>query len=333
VPGPSIDVTCIGNAIVDVFAQTDDAFLDRHGLTKGSMTLVDGERAEAIYADMGPGVEVSGGSAANTAAGVAALGSTAAFIGKVRDDQLGAVYRHDLRAMGVDFEVPAAPAADPDPTARSLILVTPDAQRTMNTNLGISIRLAEEDVDDALVKSSTVVFAEGYLWDSDVAYGAIEKAFAIARRAGRKVSLTLSDTFCVERHPDTFARSIRLGVDVLFANEAEALVLTGKDDVDAAVDEIAAMVPVAFVTRSEKGAVAVAGDERHVVAAHPLEHLVDTTGAGDLFAAGALHALVRGADLATCARLGCLAAAEVISHVGARPQADLRALADGEGLP
>jgi sugar/nucleoside kinase (ribokinase family) len=327
------DVLTIGNAIVDVFSQTDDGFLDRHGLTKGSMTLVDGERAEAIYDDMGPGVEVSGGSAANTAAGVAALGASAAFIGKVRDDQLGHVYRHDLRAFGVDFDVPSAAADDPDPTARSLILVTPDAQRTMNTNLGIAIRLSEDDVDDALVESSSIVFAEGYLWDSDVAYGAIEKAFAIARRSGRKVSLTLSDTFCVERHPDTFARSIKLGVDVLFANEAEALVLTGAADFDAAVDAIADMVPVAFVTRGALGAVATGDGRRYPVPAHPVDDLVDTTGAGDLFAAGALYGLSRGADLETCARLGALAAAEVISHVGARPQASLRDLADAESLP
>jgi sugar/nucleoside kinase (ribokinase family) len=327
------DVLAIGNAIVDVLAHADDEFLDRHGLAKGSMTLVDGARAEALYADMGPGVEISGGSAANTAAGIAALGATAAFIGKVRDDQLGAVYRHDLRAIGVAFDVPAAPADDPDPTARSLILVTPDAQRTMNTNLGIAGRLQEDDVDAELVESSSIVFAEGYLWDSEVAYGAIEKAFAIARSAGRKVSLTLSDTFCVERHPDTFARSIRLGVDVLFANEAEAHVLTGRDDFEAAVAEIAGMVPLAFVTRSGKGAVVVRGEERHDVPAHRVDALVDTTGAGDLFAAGALYGLVRGADLVTCTRLGCLAAAEVISHVGARPQADLRALADADGLP
>ncbi len=326
------DVLTIGNAIVDVFAQTDDEFLDRHGLTKGSMTLVDGERAEAIYDDMGPGVEVSGGSAANTAAGIAALGATAAFIGKVRDDQLGHVYRHDLRAFGVAFDVPAAVADDPDPTARSLILVTPDAQRTMNTNLGIAIRLSEDDVDDALVESSSIVFAEGYLWDSDVAYGAIEKAFAIARRSARKVSLTLSDTFCVERHVDLFARSIQLGVDVLFANAAEALVLTGAAGFDAAVDAIAAMVPTAFVTHGAEGAVAVGGGERHAVPAFPVD-LVDTTGAGDLFAAGALYGLGRGADLETCARLGALTAAEVISHVGARPQTSLRELADQHQLP
>jgi len=327
------DVLAIGNAIVDVFAQTDDGFLARHGLTKGSMTLVDGERAEAIYDDMGPGIEVSGGSAANTAAGVASLGGTAAFVGKVRDDQLGHVYRHDLRAFGVDFDVPAAPADDPDPTARSLILVTPDAQRTMNTNLGIAIRLADDDVDADLVARSTYVFAEGYLWDSEIAHHAIEKAFALARAAGRKVSLTLSDTFCVERHADLFARSISLGVDVLFANEAEAHSLTGADTFDEAVEQIAKLVPVAFVTRSEKGSVVAAGDVRHVVPAHPVEHLVDTTGAGDLFAAGALYGLCRGADLVSCARLGALAAAEVISHVGARPQTSLRELADAAGLP
>ena len=327
------DVLAIGNAIVDVFAQTDDSFLERHGLTKGSMTLVDGERAEAIYDDMGPGVEVSGGSAANTAAGVASLGGSAAFIGKVRDDQLGHVYRHDLRAFGVAFDVPAAPADDPDPTARSLILVTPDAQRTMNTNLGIAVRLEEADVDEALVESSAIVYAEGYLWDSDVARGAIEKSFAIARSAGRRVALTLSDSFCVERHPDTFARSIELGVDVLFANEAEALALSGAPDYDAAVDALAALVPIAFVTRGALGAVVTGDGRRHAVPAHPVEELVDTTGAGDLFAAGALYGLHRGADLPTCARLGALAAAEVISHVGARPQTSLRALADAEALP
>lgn len=327
------DVLAIGNAIVDVFSQCDDEFLERHGLSKGSMSLVDGDRAEAIYADMGPGVEVSGGSAANTAAGIASLGGSAAFIGKVRDDQLGHVYRHDLRAFGVDFDVPAAPSDDPDPTARSLILVTPDAQRTMNTNLGIAVRLSEEDVDPDLVAACAIVFAEGYLWDSDVARGAIEKAFALAREAGRLVSLTLSDAFCVERHLDTFRRSIELGVDVLFANEVEAMALTGASSYDEAVDAIASLVPVAFVTHGPKGAVVTGRGGRHAVPAHPADPLTDTTGAGDLFAAGALYGLTRGADLPTCARLGALAAAEVISHVGARPQTSLRELADAEHLP
>jgi sugar/nucleoside kinase (ribokinase family) len=327
------DVCCIGNAIVDVFATCDDEFLARHGLVKGSMTLTSDQRAEEIYADMGPGTEVSGGSAANTAAGIASLGGSAAFIGKVRDDQLGHVYRHDLRAFGVEFDVPAAPASDPDPTARSLILVTPDAQRTMNTNLGIAIRLADADVDPALVASSSIVFAEGYLWDSEIAHGAIELAFALAREAGRKVSLTLSDTFCVERHGDLFARSIELGVDVLFANAEEAKVLTGKDTFDDAVAAVAGLVPVAFVTHGEHGAAVTAEGRRWDVPAHPVDPLVDTTGAGDLFAAGALYGLVRGADLPTCARLGALAAAEVIGHVGARPRTSLRALADAASLP
>jgi len=327
------DVLAIGNAIVDVFAQTDDDFLARHGLVKGSMTLVEGERAEAIYADMGPGIEVSGGSAANTAAGVASLGATAAFIGKVRDDQLGHVYRHDLRAFGVDFDVPAAAADDPDPTARSLILVTPDAQRTMNTNLGIAVRLDADDVDADLVASSGITYAEGYLFDSEVARGAIERAFRLADDAGRLVSLTLSDAFCVERHGDSFLRLLRECVDVLFANELEAMALSGAATYEAAVDALADLVPIVFVTHGPKGAVVAGKGERWAVPAHPVEHLVDTTGAGDLFASGALHGLVRGADLATCARLGALAAAEVISHVGARPQTSLRALADSESLP
>jgi sugar/nucleoside kinase (ribokinase family) len=327
------DVLAIGNAIVDVLARADDAFLERHGLVKGTMALVDGERAESLYADMGPAVEVSGGSAANTAAGVASLGGTAAFLGKVRDDQLGAVYRHDLRAAGVAFDVPAAAADDPDPTARSLILVTPDAQRTMNTHLGIAGRLHPGDVDEGVVAAAAFTYAEGYLLDSDVAAATVERAFGAARAAGRRAALTLSDVFCVERHGDEFERLLDGVVDVVFANESEAVALTGAPTFEAAADAIGRRVPFAFVTRGALGAVAYGRGERHEVPAHPVERLVDTTGAGDLFAGGALYGLCRGADLLTCGRLGALAAAEVIGHVGARPQVSLRALADAEHLP
>jgi sugar/nucleoside kinase (ribokinase family) len=327
------DLLAIGNAIVDVIAREDDGFLERHGLVKGSMALVDAERAELLYGDMGPAVETSGGSAANTAVGFAALGGSAAFVGKVRDDQLGHVYLHDLRAAGVAFDVPPAPPEDLDPTGRSLIVVTPDAQRTMNTNLGIAARVEVADVDADLVAASTSVYAEGYLWDSDVARAAIERAFDLARAAGRRVAFTLSDGFCVDRHRATFRALLAERVDIAFANEDEVLSLTGAPSFDAAVDDLADLVPLAFVTRSAAGAVVAAGGDRHVVPAHPVDEVVDTTGAGDLFAAGALYGLSRGADLVTCARLGALAAAEVIGHIGPRPEADLRALADAAGLP
>lgn len=327
------DLLAIGNAIVDVIASEDEAFLVRHGLAKGSMALVDAPRAELLYADMGPAIETSGGSAANTAVGFAALGGSAAFVGKVRDDQLGHVYVHDLRAAGVDFDVPPAPAGDPQPTGRSLIVVTPDAQRTMNTNLGIAARIEVGDIDEKVVDSAAFVFAEGYLWDSDPARAAIAHAFGRARRRGAKVAFTLADEFCVDRHRAGFLELLADTVDIAFANEREALALTGAGSVEAAADALAELVPLTFVTRSELGVVVVAGTDRLPVPAHPVDEVVDTTGAGDLFAAGALWGLCRGADLVTCARLGALAAAEVISHVGPRPQASLRALADAAGLP
>jgi sugar/nucleoside kinase (ribokinase family) len=327
------ELLAIGNALVDVLSHEDDAFLDRHGLVKASMALIDGARAAELYADMNPAIEVSGGCAANTAVGFAALGGQAAFVGKVRDDQLGAVYVHDLRSAGVAFDVAPAAGDDPEPTGTSLIVVTPDAQRTMNTNLGIAARVTVDDVDAGLVEASTLVYAEGYLWDSDVARVAIEQAFDVARGSGTLTSFTLSDGFCVERHRDAFLALAGERVDVLFANEAEAHALTGASSFDDAVAAIADLVPTAFVTRGAAGAVAVQGGERHDVPAHPVEAVIDTTGAGDLFAAGALYGLSVGADLATCARLGALAASEIISHLGARPQADLRTLADAAGLP
>jgi len=319
------DVLAIGNAIVDVIASVDDAFLVRHDLVKGSMELVDAERAEKLYADMPPGVETSGGGAANTAVGVAALGGRAAFLGKVRDDQLGGVFAHDIRAAGVDFEVPAAPAGPP--TARCLIVVTPDAERTMNTSLGIAGNIEIADVDEATVAGARVVYCEGFLWDRPQTKDTIRHAMRVAADAGNKVSLTLSDPFCVERHREEFMELIRSSVDVLFANESEITSLYEVAHFDDALQHVRDDCELAFLTRGAAGAVVVSGDEVHVVGAHALGPVVDTTGAGDQFAAGALYGLTAGYDVATCGRLGALAAGEVIAHVGPRPQHDLRELA------
>lgn len=324
-PSPTLDVVGIGNALVDVLAHDDDAFLHAHGMTKGTMALVDAEAAERIYEAMGPAVEASGGSAANTVAGVAGLGGRAAFIGRVRDDQLGAVYAHDLRSAGVQFRVPPAP--DGAPTGRCLIVVTPDAQRTMNTYLGASVHFGPDDVDRDAIERATVLYLEGYLFDEPAAQEAFRVAADHAHRCGRVVSLTLSDSFCVQRHREAFVDLVRHHVDLLFANEAEILELFGVSDFDAAVDAVRSHESVAALTRSEKGSVIVAEHEVIEVPAHPVDEVVDTTGAGDLYAAGFLHGYSRGMDLRTCGRLGSLAAAEVISHVGARPEADLAALA------
>jgi sugar/nucleoside kinase (ribokinase family) len=320
----SLDVVGIGNAIVDVFAHTDDGFLRTHGLAKGSMTLIDGARAESLYAAMGPGAEVSGGSAANTMAGIAALGGRGAFIGKVRNDQLGGIFRHDIRAAGVAFETAAA--TEGPPTARSLILVTPDAQRTMNTFLGAAVELSPDDLDVKAIESAQVTYMEGYLWDPPAAKQAFLAAAKLAHGAGRKVSLTLSDPFCVERHRDSFLDLVRGHVDVLFANEVEIRALYQTDSFDAALQKVCGHCAIAVLTRSAKGAVVLNGDETHVIDAEPIAQLVDTTGAGDLFAAGFLAGLTRGETLYDCGRMGAIAAAEVISHIGARPEADLAAL-------
>jgi sugar/nucleoside kinase (ribokinase family) len=316
----------IGNALVDVLAHDDDAFLAAHGMTKGTMALVDAEAAERIYAAMGPAVEASGGSAANTMAGIAGLGGRAAFIGRVRDDQLGAVYAHDLRAAGVHFQVPPAP--DGAPTGRCLIVVTPDAQRTMNTYLGASVELDAGDVDEDLVAAAQVTYLEGYLWDADGARDAFRRAAQVAHAHGRRVALTLSDPFVVERHRDTFLELIDGEVDLLFANEQEIRSLYEVHDFDAALQRVRHHCEVAALTRSEKGSVIVAGDEVHVVDAAPVPggRVVDTTGAGDLYAAGFLFGWCRGDDLGRCGRLGALAAAEVIGHLGARPETSLRRL-------
>ncbi|MDQ3144193.1 MAG: adenosine kinase [Pseudomonadota bacterium] len=325
---PSLDVLCIGNAIVDVITDADDAFLAIQRLDKGSMRLIDEAEAVRLYGVMGPGREVSGGSAGNTAAGLAALGLRAGFIGQVADDQLGKIYKHDIEAQGVDFLVSAR--GDVGATARCLILVTPDAQRTMNTFLGAAQRLEAKDIDLARVADAGIVYLEGYLWDPAEPRAAMEAAIDAARAAGRKVAFTLSDTFCVDRHRDGFWKLIEDGrIDILFANEAELAAMAGTDDFDAGLAKLAANVPVLVVTRSEQGAVAVAGSERASVPAEPIERLVDTTGAGDLFAAGFLAGQARGLGLEASLKLGAIAAAEVIQHYGARPEKDLRDLAGG----
>ena len=322
------DVLCIGNAIVDVIADTTDSFLSNQGLHKGSMRLIDEEEAVRLYEAMGPGREISGGSAGNTAAGLAALGLDAAFIGQVADDQLGQIYRHDIEAQGIAFLV--EPRGDVGATARSLILVTPDAQRTMNTFLGAAQMLETGSVDLAAVADSGIVYLEGYLWDPAAPRAAMEAAIEAAHAAGRKVAFTLSDTFCVDRHRDSFWQLLRDGkVDILFANEAEAASMGQVNDVEEAIPALAAYVQTLVVTRSEAGATAVSGGNRADVQAQAIDRLVDTTGAGDLFAAGFLAGEARGLGLEASLRLGAIAAAEVIQHYGARPEQDLKALAEG----
>ncbi len=323
---PSLDILAIGNAIVDVIATADDAFLASEGLVKGSMQLLfTPEEAEALYARMGPGREISGGSAANTVAGAAALGARVGFIGQVADDQLGRVFSHDIRALGVTFDTPARPGQPP--TARCLVLVTPDAQRTMNTYLGASRYLAPELLDLERVRAASILYLEGYLWDPEEPRAAMRRAITAAREAGRKVALTLSDAFCIERHRNDFNALIDAGqIDILFANESEILSLTHAHDFDTAISATAARVPMLVVTRSEKGAIAVADGVRVAVDAEPVAEVVDTTGAGDLFAAGVLTGLVQERPLVEALRMGAIAAAEVISHYGARPEADLSAL-------
>ncbi|HXH23591.1 MAG TPA: adenosine kinase [Dehalococcoidia bacterium] len=323
-------VTAIGNAIVDVLARADDAFLFEQRLTKGAMSLVDEEAAERLYALMGPGVEVSGGSAANTVACFAGLGGRAAFVGKVANDLLGRVFAHDIRAAGVHFDTP--PLDGGASTARCLIVVTPDAQRTMQTFLGAAGEVGPEDIDEALVAASRVVYLEGYLWDKPRAKEAFLKAARAAAAAGGKVALTLSDPFCVDRHRESFLELVEGHVDLLFANEEEVKSLYQVSDFDTALQHVRGHCEIAALTRSEKGSVVVNGGEVHVVDAEKGVTVVDTTGAGDAYAAGFLYGYTRGRDLYTCARLGSLLAAEVISHYGARPEADLKQLAARAGL-
>lgn len=322
---PTTDVIAIGNAIVDVMAPCDDALIAQLGLVRGGMTLVDETRAHALYEAMGPAREISGGSAANTLAGLAALGANCAFIGQVAQDQLGEVFAHDIRAGGIAFDTPAR-AGEPS-TARCLIFVTPDGQRTMNTFLGASQFLPPAALNEAAIAAARILYLEGYLWDPEEPRAAMRRAIAAARNAGRKVAFTLSDAFVISRHGDDFRAMIDAGqIDILFANHVELAALTGLDDFDAGLAALAPKVPLLVVTCSEKGAVAVADGTVHRVAAEPVDKVIDTTGAGDLFAAGFLFGHVRGRAVAECLTLGAIAAAEVISHYGARPEADLKAL-------
>lgn len=325
-PQKPVDVVALGAAIVDILAFVDDNFLADHGVAKAGMTLIDTEKAESIHRAMTNPREISGGSAANTAAGLAALGGKVAFVGKTREDALGRLFREDIERIGVAFHTePFDIDADAfGGTGRSMIMVTPDAQRSMATDLGVSGHLSRADILEEHVAAAKIVYLEGYLWDRDATKDAMRAANAIAKGHGGRVALTLSDTFCVERHRDSFLDLIEHDVDLLFANESEILALYQATDVAAALERAAQSVGVAVVTRSEKGAVAAAGVERAAVPAAAIDKLVDTTGAGDLFASGFLHGLLAGRDLETCARYGCAAASEVIQHLGARPERDLK---------
>lgn len=330
-PQDSIDVLAIGNAIVDVLAQADEAFLVAQGVHKGAMQLIDEARAETLYAAMGQASIMSGGSGANTAVGVASLGAKAAFIGKVRDDGLGRLYTHDLHAVGVSFDV--APATEGPATARSFILVTPDGERTMNTYLGACQNLTPEDVEPHQVRAARIVYLEGYLWDPAEAKRAFRKAVTIAHEAGNAVALTLSDPFCVDRYRDEFLGLVRDGsVDILFANIHELKSLYQTADDETALSALREEDLVGVVTRSAEGALVVTREATKAVPAYPVARVVDTTGAGDLFAAGFLTGVARGLEHTDCARLGGLAAAEVIQHIGARPQVRLAELAAQEDL-
>jgi sugar/nucleoside kinase (ribokinase family) len=330
-PSARFDVLGIGNAIVDVIARTEEDFLLKQGMHKGTMALIDEARAQAIYDAMGPAIETSGGSAANTIVGLASLGSRSAFIGKVKDDEVGRTFAHDIRAAGASYTTP--PAADGPSTARCYVLVTPDGERTMNTYLGAAQDLHPADIDAELVAASAVLYLEGYLWDPKNAKDAFIKAAKIAHEAERTVALSLSDAFCVDRWRAEFLQLMRSGtVDLIFANETELHSLYQTSDFDTAVAALRADVSAAVVTRSEKGCIVLGPEGTEAVPAFPIERVVDTTGAGDLFAAGFLSGLARGADDRTCGRLGALAAAEVIQHLGARPEASLRDLARENGL-
>ncbi len=327
-----VDVVAIGNALVDVLSNETDEFVTRHAMVKGSMDLIDTARAEALYAAMGPGVEISGGSAANTTAGIVSLGGSAAYIGRVRDDQLGVVYRHDLTAAGVHFDTVAA--TNGLATGRSLIIVTPDAERTMNTYLGASSELTVDDVDTDLIRRAAITYLEGYLWDSPAAQDAYRHAANVAHDAGRQVALTLSDGFVVDRHRDTFLDLIADSVDLLFANDVELQSLYEVDTFDAAIAKVRHHCTIAAITRGADGSVLLSGDDIIEVPVEPVPggHVVDTTGAGDLYAAGVMHGLARGRDLRTCGRFGGLAASECISHLGARPQTSLADAAVAAGI-
>jgi len=320
-------VAGIGNAIVDVLSHAEESFISEHGLIKGTMTLIDEAQAHHLYDKMGPGIEMSGGSAANTIAGLASLGGRGAYVGKVADDILGEVFRHDMRAIGVAFDT--QPLNGTPPTARCLIVVTPDAQRTMHTFLGASTELGPGDIDAALIRDAEITYLEGYLWDKPTAKDAFVKAATVAHDAGRKVSLTLSDVFCVERHRDSFRELIDGHIDILFGNEDEMKALYQTDTLEEAFEAVRGECAIVAITRSEKGSLIMEGPTVYEVPAEPVEKIVDTTGAGDLYAAGFLYGYTQGRHPAECGRIGAIAAAEVISHYGARPEADLAALVAG----
>jgi sugar/nucleoside kinase (ribokinase family) len=330
-PSARYDVLGIGNAIVDVLARTEGDFLVKQGMNKGGMALIDEGRAQSIYDAMGSTVEISGGSAANTIVGIASLGSRGAFVGKVKDDELGRAFSHDIRAAGVAFTTPAATSGPS--TGRCYVLVTPDGERTMNTFLGAAQDLHPSDIDEGMIAASAIVYLEGYLWDPKNAKDAFLKAAKIAHQSERKVALSLSDAFCVDRWRDEFLQLMRSGtVDLIFANEAELRSLYQTSDFDSAVKALRGDIDIAVVTRSEKGCLVIGPDGNEAVPAFPVKKVVDTTGAGDLFAAGFLSGLARGADDRTCGRLGALAAGEVIQHLGARPEVSLKDLARDNGL-
>ena len=324
------DVAGIGNAIVDIIARCDEAFLSNHGMEKGFMQLVTASRADDIYADMGPAQEQSGGSAANTCAGIASFGGTCAFIGRVAGDQFGKVFAHDITSIGVAYDTP--PSDVGLPTARCLVLVTPDGERTMNTFLGASTELGPEDVDGDLIAAAQITYLEGYLFDRPEAKAAFHEAAKLARAAGRKVALTLSDAFCVDRHRSDFLDLVRGGVDILFANETEITSLYELNSFEEAAGAVRAEAEIAVLTRSERGSVVISDKDTFEIPADSVEQVVDVTGAGDLYAAGFLHGLTRSLPLEACGRLGGLAAAEIISHIGARPERNLKELAQNREI-
>lgn len=327
---PKYDVLAIGNAIVDIIGRCNDSFLMKHGATKGGMRLVDAATVKSIYGDMGPGIEISGGSAANTMVGVASFGAKSAFIGKVADDEFGRIFAHDIKAAGVSFKTP--PSKGGEPTARSLVLVTADGERTMNTFLGVSPQLGDGEVDIAEVQAAKIVYLEGYLFDRPEAKAAFRRAAEAAKAAGRQVALTLSDAFCVDRHRAEFLDLIKGPVDIMFANESELKSLYKVQTFEDGGRLAKSQTKIAVLTRGAKGSVILSGDKAVTVAPKTVKQVVDTTGAGDLYAAGFLYGHSAGKPLDVCGRLGSLAAAEIISHIGARPEASLAKLAKAQGL-
>ncbi|MCH9765847.1 MAG: adenosine kinase [Alphaproteobacteria bacterium] len=324
------DVVAIGNAIVDIIARCDDTFLTRNDIAKGHMHLVDADRIAALYQDVGQAIEISGGSAANTVAGLSSFGGSAAFIGKVANDEFGKIFAHDIRAAAVQFD--SKPVAGAAPTSRSLIAVTPDGERTMNTFLGISTDLDDGEIDPDVIGSATITYLEGYLFDQPEAKAAFRQAADIAKKKGRQVALTLSDSFCVDRHRDEFRTLVKDGIDILFANESEITALYQTSSFDDAASQAGQEVSIAAITRGVQGSVIYNDQKPHSIASQPVAQVVDTTGAGDLYAAGVLFGIARGYEPARYGSLGSLAAAEIISHIGARPEASLATLAQKTGL-